>query len=177
MQASATAPLPAQPDGPPSPPLRADGSPHATRARWMSALASAPPDALGALDGVPAELPQGAVWLRRAETGLVMVRARTGATGAQFNLGELAVTRCALRLADGTVGMAWVRGRTPLHAERAALLDALLQQAERSGALALAWARWIAPLETAQAARRTAAQAQVQRTRVEFFTVVRGENE
>ena len=43
-------------------------------------------------------------WLRWPETGAVMVRGRTSGTGAPFNLGEMTVTRCALRLAGGEVG-------------------------------------------------------------------------
>ncbi len=138
----------------------------------MSSLAAALPQELAAV-----AWPADAHWLRRPQTGLVMVRARTGGTGAQFHLGEVAVTRCALKLADGTVGLAYVRGRDAAHAQTAALLDAHLQQAEAADQLDTAWARWIAPLEAARAARRAAAQARAQTTKVEFFTVVRGENE
>jgi alpha-D-ribose 1-methylphosphonate 5-triphosphate synthase subunit PhnG len=103
------------------------------------------------------------------------VRGRAGGTGAQFNLGEMAVTRCALRLADGTVGMAYVRGREFAHAERAAAIDAVLQQAAQSGALSGALSTWIAPLETLIEARRARQSAASASTKVDFFTVVRGE--
>ena len=56
-----------------------------------------------------------------------MVRGRAGATGAPFNLGEMTVTRCSVRLSDGEVGHGYVHGRDKAHAERAALIDALMQ--------------------------------------------------
>ncbi len=108
--------------------------------------------------------------LRGPETGLVMVQGRAGGDGAPFNLGEMTVTRCSIRLADGRVGHAWVAGRDPAHAEQAAAFDALLQ-----GDAALAEAV-IAPLAAAQAERRRAAAAKTAATRVDFFAMVRGED-
>ena len=55
-----------------------------------------------------------------------MARARTGA-GAQFNLGEVTVTRCSIRLENGTIGHGYVRGRDKKQAEFVAVFDALLQ--------------------------------------------------
>ena len=110
-------------------------------------------------------------WLRRPETGAMMVQGRAGATGAAFNLGEVTVTRASVRLGCGTLGHALVQGRDPDKAERAALFDALLQTADA----ARVQAQVIAPLRAAEEeahavqARRTAA------TKVDFFTMVRGE--
>jgi len=146
----------------------------AQRARWMSVLAKVGHADIAQHTDVAA-LPKSYVWLRRPETGLVMVRGRAGGTGAQFNLGEMAVTRCALRLPDGTVGMACVRGRELPHAEHAAAIDAVLQQAARAGALGDALSTWIAPLETLIEARRARKSADSASTKVDFFTVVRGE--
>jgi len=145
----------------------------ADRARWMSVLARAPADELARR---AAALPTDTLWLRRPETGLVMVRGRAGGTGAQFNVGEMAVTRCALRLADGTVGQAYIAGRDATHAERAAVIDALMQQAAGCGQLPAAWQDWIAPLEAGLTQRRAEVAGRAAATRVEFFTVVRGEN-
>ena len=147
--------------------------PAGDRARWMSVLARAPAEALAQRADA---LPTGHLWLRRPETGLVMVRGRVGGSGAAFNLGEMSVTRCALRLADGTVGMAYLRGRAAHQAERAALIDALMQQAARRGEIDLAWATWIAPLEARLAEQRGKRAAAAAQTRVEFFTIVRGED-
>jgi alpha-D-ribose 1-methylphosphonate 5-triphosphate synthase subunit PhnG len=124
-----------------------------------------------------AGLPTDAIWLRRPEFGLVMVRGRAGGTGAAFNLGEMSVTRCAVRLDGDTVGLAYLRGRNALHAQRAALIDGLLQQAVGAGRGDDAWSVWIAPLEAVLQARRNQRKAAADQTRVEFFTVVRGEDD
>jgi alpha-D-ribose 1-methylphosphonate 5-triphosphate synthase subunit PhnG len=74
-------------------------------------------------------------WLRRPETGLMMVQGRAGGTGERFNLGEITVTRCTLRLGDAAgntpVGVAYVLGRSHRHAQLAATADALLQDPQR----------------------------------------------
>jgi alpha-D-ribose 1-methylphosphonate 5-triphosphate synthase subunit PhnG len=106
--------------------------------------------------------------LRGPETGLVMVRGRAGGDGAPFNLGEMTVTRCAVRLEDGTVGHGYVAGRDARQAELAALLDALMQDASRRPVLE---AQVIAPLEAAQAEHRAAQARRAAATRVEFFTM------
>ncbi|MCJ2085452.1 phosphonate C-P lyase system protein PhnG [Methylobacterium sp. E-005] len=110
--------------------------------------------------------------LRPPETGLVMATGRIGGDGRPFNLGEVSVTRAAIRLADGPTGFAYHLGRDRTKARLAAILDALWQdpaQRDRVEA-ALAEAATRAEAERRQAARRTAA------TRVEFLTVARGED-
>jgi alpha-D-ribose 1-methylphosphonate 5-triphosphate synthase subunit PhnG len=113
--------------------------------------------------------------LRKPESGLVMVRARAGATGEQFNLGEMTVTRCSVRVGgrDGASlsGTAYVAGRSLRKAQIAAIVDALLQDPARHDAI---HAAVIAPLEAARTAARQQAQAKAATTRVEFFTMVRG---
>jgi alpha-D-ribose 1-methylphosphonate 5-triphosphate synthase subunit PhnG len=142
------------------------------RRRWMSVLAQARPEELeaawAALAGRPAYH-----LVRRPEVGLVMVRGRAGGSGTRFNLGEMTVTRCTVELLSGVVGHAYVGGRSLRHAEIAALFDGLLQDPGRRSSLE---ARLIAPLEAAQRDRRIAAQARSAPTRVEFFTLVRGED-
>jgi alpha-D-ribose 1-methylphosphonate 5-triphosphate synthase subunit PhnG len=109
--------------------------------------------------------------LRPAETGLVMARARIGGDGSPFNLGEATVTRAAVRIASGEAGFAWHLGRDAARAEAAALLDALWQVAALRSSVeaALAPVRQRLEAEAELQARQTAA------TRVEFFTMVRGE--
>lgn len=138
------------------------------RKGWMSLLAKAPPDRLAAL--MP-DLPDHAV-LRGPEVGAVMLRGRIAATGSPFNLGEMTVTRCSVRLGCGAVGHAWVQGRDKGHARRAAVLDALLQtdQALRLRTTVLD------PLHAAATSARAARAAKAATTRVEFFTMVRGED-
>ena len=106
--------------------------------------------------------------LRGPETGLVMVRGRQGGDGAAFNLGEMTVTRCSVRLADGTLGHAYVAGRDQRQAELAALLDACLQQpALRPDLLVMV----IEPLAALQAERASQVARKAAATRVEFFTM------
>ncbi|MGE4112413.1 MAG: phosphonate C-P lyase system protein PhnG, partial [Burkholderiales bacterium] len=95
------------------------------RQRWIGLLARAPAAMLEA--GLAAVPGQPHTWLRRPETGLFMVQGRVGGTGNRFNLGEVTVTRCALRLPGGTCGVAYIQGRSHNRAEMAALADALLQ--------------------------------------------------
>nr|WP_306848353.1 phosphonate C-P lyase system protein PhnG [Cupriavidus necator] len=152
---------------------------HAARAAWLRILTTAPAEAL---DGQYQRLAQAQVLpgyrlLRKPESGMAMVRARAGGTGAQFNLGEITVTRCAVVLEDGVAepaaGVAYVQGRSVRHAEQAAVLDALLQHPawhQRVQELVLA------PLADARDGRAAQAAATAAQTRVEFFTMVRGED-
>ncbi|KFE34227.1 phosphonate C-P lyase system protein PhnG [Thioclava atlantica] len=138
----------------------------ARRAR-MGLLARARPSRLAAL--YP-ELPAHEV-LRAPECGAVMVRGRVGASGGPFNLGEMTVTRCSLRLPDGTVGHAYVQGRDKDHALRAAAIDALSEAGQGD----------VAPvfeaLRAEEAERRRTRAEKAAATKVEFFTMVRGEDQ
>ncbi|MAM58992.1 MAG: phosphonate C-P lyase system protein PhnG [Salinicola sp.] len=110
--------------------------------------------------------------VRGPETGMAMLKGRTGGTGNAFHLGEMTLTRASVALDDGTVGHGWVRGRDHRHAELIALADAVAQHAEWQEALET---QLLAPLaeELAERQRRDAATAAA--TRVDFFTLVRGE--
>lgn len=150
-----------------------DGNAQPTRDRkaWMEVLAKADAAALSqAVADLGAE--PSVTWLRAPEIGAVMVRGRQGGTGAPFNLGEMSVTRCTLRLDDGTVGHAYVPGRDQSKARHAAICDALMQgpRAAEVGT------KVIAPLARAQAEARASYAAKAQATKVDFFTLVRGEN-
>jgi len=134
----------------------------------MGLLARALPERLAAL--LP-DLPAHAV-LRGPEIGAVMVRGRQGGTGAPFNLGEMTVTRCTVRLDDGAIGHAHVQGRDKDHARRAAVVDALLQGAQADSVTRDV----LAPLGAEEAARREDRARKAAATRVEFFTMVRGED-
>ena len=110
--------------------------------------------------------------VRGPETGLVMVRGRIGGGGAPFNLGEVTVTRASVRFPDGTIGHGQTLGTDREKARLAAIFDAMLQVpdlADHARRLATAIALRI-DAEDREAARQTAA------TRVDFFTMVRGED-
>ncbi|MBP9046911.1 MAG: phosphonate C-P lyase system protein PhnG [Tabrizicola sp.] len=139
-----------------------------SRKTWMATLAKAAPARLAAL--FP-DLPPHAV-LRQPEIGAVMVRGRVGGTGVPFNLGEMTVTRASVRLASGEVGHAWVQGRDKLHALRAAAVDALMQTDRADGLTA----QVLRPLEVDARTHREIRAAKAAGTKVDFFTMVRGED-
>lgn len=140
-----------------------------TRQQWLSALAKAP---LDEFEGQWATLttPPSYRYLRKPEVGLAMVRGRTGGTGQAFNLGEMTVTRCSIRLSSGTVGHGYLAGRDTERAEKIAVLDALFQE---DGALA---DKIVPILKAATAEVRMASAQKAAATKVDFFTMTRGEN-
>ncbi|MEO0484711.1 MAG: phosphonate C-P lyase system protein PhnG [Pseudomonadota bacterium] len=144
---------------------------HTDRKAWMGLLAKAPAGRVTAL--LDASGPRPAfTWLRQPEIGSTMVRGRAGATGAPFNLGEMTVTRCALRLETGEVGHAYIQGRRKDDAEAAALVDALMQ----SPAGATTRAQVIDPLAAERHAAKATRAAKAAATKVDFFTMVRGDD-
>src|ERR1700716_4261722 len=110
--------------------------------------------------------------LREPENGLVMVRGRIGGDGAPFNLGEATVARAAVRLSTGEVGFGYTLGRDRRKARMIALCDALIQSDEFAEAVE---AEVIAPLRTQMISERDRRAAQTAATRVDFYTLVRGE--
>ena len=116
----------------------------ATRQHWMSVLAHSQPAELAArLKAL--NITADYEVIRAAETGLT----------------------------DGTLGYSWVLGRDKQHAERCALIDALMQQTRHFQNLS---ETLIAPLDADRMARIAARQAEVNASRVDFFTMVRGDN-
>ena len=103
---------------------------------------------------------------------MVMLRGRIGGTGDAFNLGEATVTRCALRVGSSALGIGYSLGRDRRKAEVIAILDALLQDAERQSHIRR---DVIAPLASQQAAMRDTASRLAASSKVEFFTFFRGQ--
>ncbi|MEM6934281.1 MAG: phosphonate C-P lyase system protein PhnG [Pseudomonadota bacterium] len=141
------------------------------RQQWMSLLACAPAGRIAALWAELAREPE-FTWLRQPEIGGVMVRGRMGGTGGPFNLGEMTVTRCSLRLSCGTLGHAYVQGRDKAKARIAALCDALMQ----TGEAAVIRTRILEPLTSEAKATRRSTAEKAASTKVDFFTMVRGED-
>ena len=142
------------------------------RRRAMGAVASMPAGLLAqcyaAFGGAPLAVP-----IRGPEVGLVMLRGRAGGGGAPFNLGEASVVRATVRLGSGEVGHAVILGRDTGRARMAAHLDALWQCPD-----------WRARIEAEVVAPGLAAEdeavldraEETEATRVDFFTLVRGED-
>ena len=111
--------------------------------------------------------------LRQPETGLVMLRGRIGGDGAAFNLGEATVSRAVVELPTGERGYGQVLGRDREHARLAAILDALWQKPDACETVESAVIR---PIRQRLAAEDTVSRAETAATRVDFFTLVRGED-
>lgn len=145
------------------------------RQTWMATLAKAALNDLIQKVSSLANLPDYG-FLRHPEIGLVMVRGRAGGTGQSFNLGEITITRCVVQLAlnDGfpIAGFGYVAGRSHRHAELAALCDALLQHPSWHSRV---WAQVIEPLEQIAQTKQEQQKRQTEATRVNFFSMVRGE--
>ncbi len=111
--------------------------------------------------------------IRAPEQGLVMLRGRIGGDGAPFNVGEATVTRATVRVGDA-LGYAYLLGRCEQKARLAAIVDALGQDAQWRARLEDAL---VAPVAARRAAERQAEAAETAKTRVNFFTLVRGEDD
>ena len=110
---------------------------------------------------------------RAPEIGLVMLRGRIGSRGAPFNAGEATVTRAAVQLASGETGFGYVLGRDREKARLVALCDALWQLDDKRDQIE---SQVIEPLRQRQKQESDLARARTAATRVDFFTLVRGED-
>ncbi|MEO9574925.1 MAG: phosphonate C-P lyase system protein PhnG [Lentilitoribacter sp.] len=145
--------------------------PNAARKAWLSVLAKADAASVDTLWAEMGLAPEHSV-LRAPEIGAVMVRGRAGAVGAAFNMGEMTVTRASVRLATGEVGHGYVQGRSKDHARTAALVDALMQT-NQAGVVE---ASVLTPLRDAATKRTATRAAKAAATKVDFFTIARGED-
>jgi len=142
------------------------------RQHWLSVLAHS---SAGQLDTCwqPLNLQPAFERVRPAEIGLTRLQARMGGTGKRFVMGDATVTRAVVKLDDGTLGFSYVLGRDKAHAERCALIDALLQQ---KATCELLQEKVIAPLAALQAEQRQQRAREIASSKVDFFTLVRGED-
>lgn len=143
----------------------------AARQAWLGVLVEATRDELAALDALGRA--HGIAVLRPAEIGLVMVRGRIGGGGAPFNLGEATVARAAVTLPTGEIGVGHVLGRDKEKARLVAIGDALMQSTATRSMIEI---DILAPIAERLEADQRAARAKAQATKVDFFTMVRGDN-
>lgn len=142
-----------------------------TRQGVMAVMARAESTELDAILARLGPLPA-ASNLKPPEIGLVMLRGRTGGDGAPFNLGEATVARAAVRLEGGAAGFAYRLGRDLKAARAAAILDALWQDEARRAAVEEA----LAAVRARLADEAATVRAETAATKVDFFTLVRGED-
>ncbi|WP_067335706.1 phosphonate C-P lyase system protein PhnG [Stappia indica] len=140
--------------------------------RLMDVLAASPGGEIAACAAALGDLPE-AMPVRGPEIGLVMVRGRIGGDGAPFNLGEAAVTRATVRLAGGTVGHAYALGQDRAKARLCAVLAAMWSEGARRDDIE---AQVLTPLAAARAEETSRVKREAAATRVDFFTMVRGDD-
>jgi alpha-D-ribose 1-methylphosphonate 5-triphosphate synthase subunit PhnG len=102
-----------------------------------------------------------------------MVRGRIGGGGAPFNLGEVTVTRATVRLGSGSVGHAHSLGNDRKKARLAAIFDALSQE---EATHRFVEDELLAPIAARIAEAEKVKADETAATRVDFFTMVRGDN-
>lgn len=143
------------------------------RQHWMSVLAKSVcqdlEDFFAKLDNPP-----NYVFLRKPEIGLALVRGRMGGTGRRFNLGELTLTRCTVQTDSGIIGHGYVLGRKPRQAQLAAIFDALFQDADQQEPFLEGM---LAALEDSLRQKQEQISRESDTSRVNFFTLVRGEDQ
>ena len=101
-----------------------------------------------------------------------MVGGWAGGKGRHYNLDEMVVARCGVSRDGEAVGVGYVKGRDLRQAELVAVFDAMMQGPD---------GEWTAnsviePLKRAQDQQQTKIRSKAARTRVEFFTMVRGDS-
>ena len=144
----------------------------AERKAVMATLAQAKAEEIARLWS-EAGLPSEAELLRGPETGLVTVRGRIGGGGAPFNVGEATVTRATVRLPSGQVGHSYALGRDKGKAKLTAIADALWQDPAHRETIET---KLVRPLRTALEEAREKRRVEAAATKVDFFTMVRGED-
>jgi alpha-D-ribose 1-methylphosphonate 5-triphosphate synthase subunit PhnG len=140
------------------------------RQRWMAVLARATAGEINAILEAHGGLPEYTV-MKDAQVGTVMIEGRAGGTGQRFNLGEATTTRCVVRLRDGILGVSYALGSDRRKALLAALLDGRLQQRRPNHALMAC----VSALASRQQATRQCASRKAASTKVDFFTLARGD--
>jgi alpha-D-ribose 1-methylphosphonate 5-triphosphate synthase subunit PhnG len=111
--------------------------------------------------------------LKPAEAGLIMLRGRIGGDGRAFNLGEATLVRAVVELDDGRRGYGHVLGRDGARARLAAIADALWQGARDRK---LVEREIVAPVSARLTHVRSRKRSEAAATKVDFFTLVRGED-
>ena len=141
-----------------------------SRKLWLSILAKSP---FSEIQTLWEKLELNLEWelIRKPEIGMVMVQGRTGGNGQAFNLGEMTVTRAAVRLKNGSAGLGYVQGRSKKQAELCAVIDATLQTPANHSKVVN---NLITPLKDNLDGLKKHQSKKAANTKVDFFTLVRG---
>jgi alpha-D-ribose 1-methylphosphonate 5-triphosphate synthase subunit PhnG len=141
------------------------------RQRWMALLGGA---SVKDLETEKEKLRPDIDWefILKPEVGLLMVQSKADGSHPGFNLGEMSVTKCVLQVQGQYLGYAVILGSDLVHAELAALFDGLLQHPDFRDDLKNSL---ISNLALKQKEKDRALEKETADTRVEFFTLKRGE--
>jgi alpha-D-ribose 1-methylphosphonate 5-triphosphate synthase subunit PhnG len=93
--------------------------------------------------------------------------------GNAFNVGEALVTRASVQLKNGLIGHSYLLGRVRKKARLSAILDAAAQSPD---ALSVIQRTLVDPVSERLGREKTAQAAETAATKVDFFTLVRGED-
>ena len=141
----------------------------ATRQGWLRVMALAPVAALETAADLLAA--HEFTYLAPPEIGLAMVRGRPGGSAAAFNLGEMTLTRGVGATTDRGTGARLI-GHGGRQAELIARFDAVFQDSTTDAA---ARDEMLAGLANQQQTAHAESAAATAATKVDFFTLVRGE--
>ena len=139
------------------------------RRDWLATLVRVPANEVIAASN---EFDFSMVVLKGPEVGLLMINGRIHSTGRPFHLGEVSLTKCVLKDDQGLLGYGHIIGRNKQQAKAIALFDLALQRNDSAEAALIrlnAWKEDVAEIDAMESET-------VEETRVDFFTMVRGES-
>ena len=139
------------------------------RRDWLATLVRVPANEVIAASN---EFDFSVVILKGPEVGLLMINGRIHSTGRPFHLGEVSLTKCVLKDDQGLLGYGHIIGRNKQQAKAIALFDLALQRNDSAEAALIrlnAWKEDVAEIDAMESET-------VEETRVDFFTMVRGES-
>ena len=111
--------------------------------------------------------------IRGPEVGLVMIKGRIGGGGDAFNLGEATVCRASIEMEGGVIGHSYRLGTDKKAAELGAVFHALWQSEDLREEIETAI---LSPVERQARAQADQRAQETAATKVDFFTMVRGED-
>ncbi len=111
-------------------------------------------------------------FLKEPEVGMTMVRAKAGGAGQAFNMGEVTVTRSVIQLDTQQMGFGYTLGRNIEKSTLIAVIDECFQIEQWQP---LIKAKLLAPLQKILQKSDSEREEKVAGTKVNFFTMVRGE--
>ncbi|MFC0178603.1 phosphonate C-P lyase system protein PhnG [Thorsellia kenyensis] len=111
---------------------------------------------------------------RAPEIGLVQLQGKMGGTGNRFYVGDATITRAVVLIENKYYGYSYIMGRDKKKAQLCALIDGLMQINEYQITIE---EKLLLPLLKLLETQKNEKNKATEATRVDFFTLVRGEDE